>query len=122
MKHSEALRQIQNLAGKADDICDLLAIGEFSAEEQIKVTERFSEMVLNRMLLSVPEEHVTEVKSAVQDEHADLNEFVLLLQRCIPEFNRCIQDSMNETLPEFQQARMGTDHLPEYEQPKLRFL
>lgn len=109
MKHSVALTLIRSLTEKADDLSRLLGVADCSTSDQTKVLEEFSDMLLNRILLSVPPEYEDEIKAAVKDEWTDLNGFAETLRRCVPDFDAVIAENVDITVKEFRKAKPDSD-------------
>lgn len=89
------------LIGGTDRMVTLLGIGSLPEEEQLAIVGRFSDIVLKRMLLRVPDENVGDVKQALMSDGGNLEAFISALERSVPDFNRSLEEELETTVADF---------------------
>ncbi len=99
---SETMSHIEMLAGGADHIVELLGIESLSHDDQALLVERFSDIVLKRILLRVPHERVGEMREALLSDGSTPDSFFESLERFIPDLNTAVQEEMEKTVADFK--------------------
>jgi hypothetical protein len=89
------------LIGGSDRIVTLLGIESLPPEDQLALAGRFSDIVLKRLLLRVPDEQVEDVKRALMSEGGNLEAFISALEHSIPDFDRCLEEELEKTVADF---------------------
>ncbi|NTW30955.1 MAG: hypothetical protein HGA33_06745 [Candidatus Moranbacteria bacterium] len=89
------------LIGGSDRIVALLGIESLPEEDQLVLVGRFSDIVLKRVLLRVPDENVEDVKRALLSDGGNLEAFITALEASIPDFDRCLEEELEKTVADF---------------------
>lgn len=89
------------LIGGTDRLVTLLGIESLPAEDQLVLVGRFSDIVLKRMLLRVPDENVEDVKRALMSEGGNVEAFISALERFVPDFDRSLEEELAKTVSDF---------------------
>lgn len=100
---NETVSHIGMLAGGADHIVELLGIESLSHEDQALLVERFSDIVLKRLLLRVPAEHVEEMRRALLSDDSTPDSFFEGLERSIPDLNAAVREDLEKTVADFRE-------------------
>lgn len=99
---TETIFKIEALLGGADHIVNLLDIHDASHEDQALLAERFADIVLKRLLLSVSDESLEDVKLAFSHEDLSPESFVQTLERSIPDFDATLHQAMDQTVTDLR--------------------
>lgn len=98
-------QQLEILLGNVDRIVSLLSLETFPEEDQMRVIDRFADILLKRILLRIPPENIEEAKQALLAEDGDLERFADILKRVIPESDKCLQEEFEKTILDFKQKQ-----------------
>jgi hypothetical protein len=89
------------LIGGTDRLVTLLGIESLPEEDQLVLVGRFSDIVLKRMLLRVPDENVEDVKRALLSDGGNLEAFISALECSVPDFDRSLEEVLAKTVSDF---------------------
>lgn len=98
------------LLGGMDEIVVLLSLEALTQGDQMKVIEKFSSIVFKRLLLRIPEEFVSELRSTIDEAGNDENmEAVIgILTRAFPDLNAIVREEMSEVAKLFRSAKKSS--------------
>lgn len=92
---------IHSVIGDIDRIVELLAIESLPVEDQERIVARFSEILLHRLLLRVPEAHTETIKQSLEGKPGD---FAAALEQVIPDIENALREDFEKTLADFRKA------------------
>lgn len=90
---------IRSLLGNVDEIVRILGIGTLPEEDQLKIIDRFAEILFKRILLRIPDDRIDEAKEALA---GDPETFLQTLEQIIPNIETCIEEEIQNTATDFQ--------------------
>lgn len=89
---------IRSLFGNIDEIVRILDIDTLPEEDQLKIIDRFAEILFKRILLHIPDDHINEVKEALA---GDPETFLQTLEQVIPDIETRIEEEIRNTAADF---------------------
>ena len=92
---------IHAVIGDIDHIIEELGLGSLPAESQAAIVGRFSEILLHRLLLRVPEQHIETIKLSLE---GNPEAFAAALETTIPDIENALREDFEQTLSDFQRA------------------
>lgn len=97
------IQQLESFLGNIDKIVFALGINELPEESQLKIIERFSDILFKRILLRVPKEHTEEVKQVfLDDKNGGAEKLAETLRGVIPNIDDCIKEEFENTVVDFK--------------------
>lgn len=102
--------QWEALLGGMDEIVALLSLEALTQGDQLKVIEKFSSIVFKRLLLRIPEEFVSELRSTIDETENDenLEAVINIFTRAFPDLNTVVHEEMLEVAKLFRSAKMSS--------------
>lgn len=96
---------LKSLIDHSDNLIERLSLEDYSAEDQLKIIERFSEIFFKRILLRIPPEHTETIKASLEAKEGSegMEYFLETIRKCIPNIDQTIEEEFNYTLENFQQ-------------------
>ena len=92
---------IHAVIGDIDHIIEELSLKSLPAESQAAIVGRFSEILLHRLLLRVPEQHIETIKHSLE---GNPEAFAAALETTIPDIENALREDFEQTLSDFQRA------------------
>ena len=92
---------IHAVIGDIDHIVEELGVGSLPAESQAAVVGRFSEILLHRLLLRVPDQHTETIKRSLEGSP---EAFAAALEMTIPDIEYALREDFAQSLSDFQRA------------------
>lgn len=92
---------IHSVIGDVDRIVELLAIESLPAEDQEHIVGRFAEILLHRLLLRVPDQHIETIKRSLEGSPED---FSVALGEAVPDIETALREDFDQTLADFKKA------------------
>lgn len=92
---------IHAVIGDIDQLVEELGLGSLPAESQAAIVGRFAEILLHRILLRVPDQHIETVKQALE---GNPEAFATALAQTIPDIDSALREDFVQTLRDFKRA------------------